>query len=121
LDYWKTKPEEERSTPFKYIIRRRPTLKELQEKIYPFPDSDLPGMLDDLLEKGVTQLLEPKRLEEVRKTGDLKYCCYHRIVSYSLEKYITIKEHILQLAKEERTILDLDDVAEMNHISSQIR
>jgi len=38
--------------PFKDTMRRHPTLKELQEKKYSFPDSDLPGMLYDLLEKG---------------------------------------------------------------------
>jgi len=47
------KPKEKISAPFKDTIRRRPTVKELQEKKYPFPDSDLPGMLDDLLEKVV--------------------------------------------------------------------
>jgi len=33
--------------------KKHPTLRELQEKKYPFPDSDLLVMLDDLLEKGV--------------------------------------------------------------------
>jgi len=37
--------------PFKDMIRRRPTLKELQEKKYPFSDSDWPGMLDDLFKR----------------------------------------------------------------------
>jgi len=31
-------------------------------------------MLDDLFEKGVIELLEPKRLEEVGKTPNPKYC-----------------------------------------------
>ena len=53
--------EEKTSTPFKNTIRRCPTLKELQEKKCPFPNSDLPRMLEDLLEKGVIQLPEPKR------------------------------------------------------------
>ncbi|KAM0989641.1 hypothetical protein PS2_013228 [Malus domestica] len=38
-------------------IRRR-TLKELEEKTYPFPDSDVVAMLDDLLDKNVIDLLE---------------------------------------------------------------
>jgi len=37
----KPNSKEKRSTPFKDTIRRCPTLKELQEKKYPFPDSDL--------------------------------------------------------------------------------
>jgi len=45
--------KKKRSVSFKYIIRKDPTLKELQEKKYPFPDLDLPRMVDDLLEKGV--------------------------------------------------------------------
>jgi len=107
--------------PFKETIRKRPTLKELQEKKYPFPNSDLPGMLDDLLEKGVIQLPEPKRPEEVGMTADPKYCRYHRMVSHPLEKYNTVKERIMQLAKEGRIILDLDDAVKANHISSQTR
>jgi len=49
----KPNSEEKRSMPFKDTMRRRPTLKELQQKKYSFPDSNLLGMLDDLLEKGV--------------------------------------------------------------------
>jgi len=33
--------------------KKRPTLKELQEKKYPFLNLDLSGLLDDLLEKGI--------------------------------------------------------------------
>jgi len=113
--------EEKRSAPFKDMIRRHPTLKELQEKKYPFPNSDLPGILDDLLEKEVTQLLEHKRPEEVGWTIDPKYCHYHMIISHHLEKCITIKERIMQLVKEGKIILDLDDVVKINHVSFQTR
>jgi len=74
--------EERGSMPFKDVIRMRPTLKELQEKKYLFPDSNFPGMLDDLLEKGVIQLPEPKRAKEVGRTTDPKYCRYQRMVSH---------------------------------------
>jgi len=43
------------------------------------------------------------------------------MVSHPLERWITIKEHIMQLAKEGRIILDLDNVLEANYVSSQIR
>ncbi|KAL0396280.1 UNVERIFIED_CONTAM: hypothetical protein Scaly_0076400 [Sesamum calycinum] len=33
--------------------RRRPTLKELQEKEYPFPDSDIPYIFNELLERKI--------------------------------------------------------------------
>jgi len=76
-------------------------------------------MLDDLHEKGVIELPEPKRPEEAERTTDPKYCCYHRIVSHPLEKCITLKEHIMGLAKEGRIILDLNEIAEVGHVTVQ--
>jgi hypothetical protein len=64
----------------------RPSLKELQERKYPFPDSDVPGMLEDLLEKKVIQLPECKRPEEMGRMNDPRYCHYRRIVSHPIEK-----------------------------------
>jgi len=75
-------------------------------------------MLDDLLEKGVIQLPEPKRPKEVGRTTDSKYCYYHRIVSHPLEKCVMIEEGIMQLAKKGRIMLDLDCVVETNYVSS---
>ena len=106
-----------KSSSFKVVSNKRPTLKELQEKKYPFPDSDLSGMLDDLLEKGVIELPEPKRTEEVGRTADPKYCRYHRIVSHPLEKCVTLKERIMRLAEEGRIILDLDETVEVGHVT----
>ena len=66
----KQRREEKRSAFFKDVIRRRLMLKELLENKYLVLDSDLSRMLDDLLEKGVIQLLEPKRLEDIGRTTD---------------------------------------------------
>ena len=44
--------EERRGMPFKDTIKRHPTLKELQEKKYLFPDSDLIGMFMIFLKRG---------------------------------------------------------------------
>jgi len=74
-------------------------------------------MLDDLLEKGVIKLPEPKRPEEVGRTADPKYCRHHRIMSHPLEKCVTLKERIMRLAKEGRIILDLDEKAEVCHVT----
>ena len=65
---------------------RRPTLKEMEERTYPFPDSDVLGMLDDLLEKKIIKLPECKRPEEMGHTNDPKYCKYHRVESHPVEK-----------------------------------
>jgi len=45
----KLKPKETRRVPFKDAIRRRPTLKELQAKKYPFLDLDITRMPDDFI------------------------------------------------------------------------
>jgi len=83
--------EEKRSTPFKDTRRRRLILEELQEKKYLFLDSDLPRMLDDLLQRGHSS----SRGEEVGRTTNPKYCSYHRMVCHPLEKWVMIKERIL--------------------------
>ena len=40
--------------------RRRLTLKEMQDKVCPFPDSDIPDMLEQLLKVRLIQLPESK-------------------------------------------------------------
>lgn len=92
-----------------------PTLNEPQEKKYSFPDSDVPGMLEDLLEKKVIQLPECKSPEEMGKVNDPRYCHYHRIVSHSTQKCFVLKELILDLARKNKILLDVDEVAESNH------
>jgi len=84
--------------------KKRPTFKELQEKKYPFLDSDLSRMLDDLLEKGIIELPPSKCPEESEKTNDPKYFRYHRVVSHPLEKCITLKERIMQLLRMEQSL-----------------
>ncbi|KAL0011686.1 hypothetical protein SO802_006794 [Lithocarpus litseifolius] len=75
-----------------------PTLKEMEERTYPFPDSDVSRLLDDLQEKKIIKLPECKRLEEMGHTNDLKYCKYHRVVSHPVEKCIVLKDIIIRLA-----------------------
>ena len=67
------------------------------------------GIFDDLLEKGVIQLLELKRPKDVQRTTNPKYCHYHRMVSHPLEKCITLKERIMQLVEDGVIILNLDN------------
>ena len=77
-------------------------------------------MLDDLVENGIIELLELKRPREARRTTDPKYCCYHRVISHPLEKCITLKERIMQLARDGKIILDLDDSTRTNRISIKV-
>jgi len=115
----KLKLEGKKSLPFKVATKKHPTLKELLEKKYPFPNSNLSDMLDDFLEKGIIELPESKRLEEAGRIIDPKYCRYHRIASHPLEKCVTLKECIIGLAREGRIILDLDETTKTSHFTVQ--
>jgi len=42
------------------------------------------------------------------------------VISHPLEKCITLKECIMQLAKDRRIILDLDEITEANCIRAQL-
>ncbi|KAL0416645.1 UNVERIFIED_CONTAM: hypothetical protein Slati_3496400 [Sesamum latifolium] len=46
--------------------QRKLTLKEMQARQYPFLDSDVPGIFDDLLEANLIDLPEMKRPEEAK-------------------------------------------------------
>ena len=111
---------EKRAGPMQEREKRRLTLKEMEEKTYPFLDANVQGMLEDLLEKNVIKLPECKRLEEMGHTNDPKYCIYHRVVSQLVEKCFVLKDLILRLAKEGKILLDLDETAEVNHATFAI-
>ncbi|PIM97563.1 hypothetical protein CDL12_29966 [Handroanthus impetiginosus] len=96
------------------------TLKEMQEKEYLFPDSDVPHIFDELLARKLIELPQPKRPEEVGKTNDPKYCKYHRVVSHPIGKYFIFKDKIMALAKEEKIVLDTKDVANASPVSVMV-
>ncbi|KAM2625639.1 hypothetical protein TB1_032477 [Malus domestica] len=94
---------------------RRCTLKELEEKTYPFPDSDVVAMLDDLLDKKVISLPECRRPEEMNRTDSPRYCKFHRFISHPTEKCFVLKDLIMKLAQKGIIELDLDDVVKSNY------
>ncbi|KAL0345813.1 UNVERIFIED_CONTAM: hypothetical protein Sradi_4412600 [Sesamum radiatum] len=94
--------------------RRRPTFKELQEKEYPFPDSDVPYIFDELLERKLIELPESKRPDEAGRVNDPKYCKYHRVVSHPIERCFVVKEKFMALAKEGKIILDVEETVGTN-------
>ena len=87
--------------------RLQPTLKEMEERTYPFLDFVVSRMLDDLLEKKITKLLECKRPREMGHTNNPKYCKYHRVISHPVEKCFVLKDIIIRLAKKGKILLDL--------------
>ena len=54
------------------------------------------------------------------KIGRIKYpnyCKYHRVISHPVDKCFVLKELIMKLALNKKIELDLDDVAQTNHVS----
>ncbi|KAK4706253.1 hypothetical protein R3W88_034198 [Solanum pinnatisectum] len=93
--------EEEAPSQYLKEERRRPALKELKAKVYPFSDSDVPIILDELLAKKVIDLPESKRPEQINKVGDPKYCKFHRVLGHPTRKII----------------IDMDEIMEANQFS----
>jgi len=87
-------------------------LRDSEEKECPYSEFDVPEMLNKLLEKGLIELLESSRSEEIKRTNDPKYCKYHRIISHLIEKCKTFRGYVLQLIKEGKIILNEDDIEE---------
>src|ERR1051325_2261524 len=121
------------TTPLKFVAKekmmekrqdtsekRRPTLKERQEKVYSFPESNLPDMLEQLVDNELIKLPECKQTADMGKVNDPNYCKYHRVISHPIEKCFVLKELILRLAQEKKIELDLGDVAQTNHATVMI-
>lgn len=82
------------------------TLKELEEKEYPFSDAEVPEILDQLLEQKIIELPVSKRPEEAGKIDHPKYCKFHRIISHPVEKCFVLKDLIVPLDKENKIKLE---------------
>ena len=98
--------------------RRRMTLKEMQEKEYPFPDVEVPGMLEELLRLKLIELPEMKRPEEAEKVNDPNYCMYHRLISHPTQRCFVLKDKIVALASQGTILLEEEkDVASTNQVN----
>jgi len=100
-------------TTFQKGERKKPSLKERQEKVYPFPDSDISRMLDDLLEANIIELPEVKRPEEANQVDNLNYCKYHRLISHPVEKCFVLKDKIMRLHENGDIVFD-DEITASN-------
>ncbi|KAL0447779.1 UNVERIFIED_CONTAM: hypothetical protein Slati_1905800 [Sesamum latifolium] len=88
----------------------------MQNKQYPFLDSDVSGIFDDLLNANLIELPEMKRPEEAGKTDDPKYCKYHRLVGHPIHDCFIFKDKVMQLARQGKISLE-EDNATSNLIS----
>ena len=65
---------------------RRLTFKEREQKVYTFPDEDVPNILEQLLQLKLIELLECRRPEDMGKVDDPNYYKYHRIIGHPIKK-----------------------------------
>ncbi|KAK4389612.1 hypothetical protein Sango_2298200 [Sesamum angolense] len=80
----------------------------MQARQYPFLDSDVFEIFDDLLEANLIYLPEMKRLEEAKQKNDPKYCKYHRLVGHAMQDCIMLKDKVMQLARQDaKTLYDM--------------
>ncbi|KAH0773265.1 hypothetical protein KY290_010402 [Solanum tuberosum] len=103
-------------TVFQARSNQKSTLREMQGKKYPFLDSDVSEIFDELLELKLIDLPEMKRPDEAGKVDDPNYCKYHRLVSHPLEKCFVFKDRVMRLVNEKKIVLD-DEKASSNQIS----
>lgn len=72
------------------------TLKELEEKEYPFLDSKVSGILDQLLEQKIIELPTPKKI-----ISNLKQKKNNRIVTCSMVSFVSFDP--ILIAKKKHT------------------
>ena len=96
---------------------RRLTFKEREQKVYPFPDEDVPNILEQLLQLKLIELPECRRPEDMGKVDDPNYCKYHRIIGHPIQKCFVFKEQIMKLAKENKIDLNFNEVVGSNHVT----
>ncbi|KAL0379263.1 UNVERIFIED_CONTAM: hypothetical protein Sradi_3231800 [Sesamum radiatum] len=100
--------------------QRKLTLKEMQARQYPFLNSDVSGIFDDLLEANLIYLPEMKRPEEAERKDDPKYYKYHRLVGHAIQDCFVFKDKVMQLARQGKFSLE-DDSAETNVVTIKNR
>ena len=96
--------------------QRRSTLKEMMAKQYPFDNSDVPRIFDELLKNRLIELPEMKRPDEEGRSDDPKYCKYHRLISHPIQDCFVFKEKVMKLVREGKISLD-EESANVNTIS----
>ncbi|KAH0734304.1 hypothetical protein KY285_010011 [Solanum tuberosum] len=105
-----------KANSFEGRTNQKLTLKEMQQKDYPFLDSDVSAIFDELLEMKLFELPEMKRPDEAGRNDDPKYCKYHRLVGHPIEKCFVFKDKIMDLAREGKIELE-DEKLSSNQVS----
>ncbi|KAL0284952.1 UNVERIFIED_CONTAM: hypothetical protein Sangu_2800100 [Sesamum angustifolium] len=98
--------------------QRKLTLKEMQARQYPFLDSDVSEIFDDLLEANLINLPEMKQPEEAELRDDPKYCKYYHLVGHAIQDCFVFKDKVMQLARQDKISIE-EDSSTTNHVSTK--
>ncbi|KAL0423408.1 UNVERIFIED_CONTAM: Polyprotein P3 [Sesamum radiatum] len=79
--------------------QRKLTLKEMQARQYPFLDSNVSGIFDDLLDANLINLPKMKRPKKSERKDDSKYYKYHRLVEHAIQDCFLFKDKVMNLAR----------------------
>ncbi|KAK4407854.1 hypothetical protein Sango_0366400 [Sesamum angolense] len=90
----------------------------MQEKQYPFLNSDVLGIFDYLVDANLIELSEMKQSKEAGQIDDPKYCKYHRLIGYSIQDFFVFKDKVMQLARQGKISLE-EDSATTNLMSTK--
>ena len=90
---------------FQARSNQKSILREMQEKEYPFLDSDVSDIFDEFLVLNIIELSYMKRLDESGKADDPNYRKYHRLISRPLEKCFVFNDGVMRLVREKRFLL----------------
>ncbi|KAK4411799.1 hypothetical protein Sango_0252900 [Sesamum angolense] len=80
----------------------------MQAREYPFLNSNVPRIFDDLLEANLIDLLEMKQPKEVKRNDDPKYCKYHRLVGHVIQDCFLFMDKVMQVARQESERILID-------------
>ncbi|KAL0288871.1 UNVERIFIED_CONTAM: hypothetical protein Sangu_2639500 [Sesamum angustifolium] len=80
----------------------------MQARQYPFLDSDVFDIFDDLLEANLIDLPKIKRPEEAEQKDEPKYYKYHLLVGHAIQDCFVFKDKIMQLARQGKISLEED-------------
>ena len=95
---------------------RHLSFKEHEQKVYSFPDEDVPNILGQLLQLKLIELPECRQPEDMGKVDDPNYCKYHCIIGHPIQKCFVFKEQIMKLAKENKIDINFNEVVRANHV-----
>ena len=96
---------------------RHLTFKEHEQKVYLFPDEDVPNILEQLLQLKLIELPECRQPEDIGKVDDPNYYKYHCIIGHPIQKCFIFKEQVMKLAKENKIDLNFNEVVGSNHVT----